>query len=58
MIRWLADDNAAPNLAPQSYSVPEIVLTSRQMRDTFIALEVLLPLTTVFCGVAMWWRRR
>ena len=43
---------------PQTYNLPEIVLTSRQMRDTFIALEVLLPLTTVFCGVLMWWRRR
>jgi hypothetical protein len=58
MIRWLADDDAAPNLAPQNYSVPEIVLTSRQMRDIFVALVVLLPLTTAFCGVAMWWRRR
>jgi hypothetical protein len=34
------------------------VLTSRQMRDTFIALELLLPLTTALCGVMMWWRRR
>ena len=58
MVRWLADDDATPNVAPQNYSLPEIVLTSRQMRDIFIVLEVLLPLTTVFCGVAMWWRRR
>ena len=34
----------SPNLQPQTYSLPEIVLTSRQMRDTFIALELLLPL--------------
>ncbi len=58
MLRWLADDDAAANLAPQTYDLPQIVLTSRQMRDTFIALEVLLPLTTAFCGVVMWWRRR
>src|SRR5437762_1571527 len=58
MVRWLADDDATPNLAPQTYSLPEIVLTNRQMRDTFLALEVLLPLTTVFCGVLVWWRRR
>ena len=58
MVRWLADDDATPNLAPQTYSLPEIVLTNRQMRDTFVALEVLLPLTTVFCGVLVWWRRR
>ena len=58
MVRWLAEDDATQNVAPQTYNQPEIVLTSRQMRDTFIALEVLLPLTTVFCGVLMWWRRR
>jgi len=34
------------------------VLTSAQMRDTFIALEILLPLSTALLGVAMWWRRR
>jgi ABC-type uncharacterized transport system len=58
MVRWLAEDNATPGIAPRTYNVPEIVLTSRQMRDTFIVLEVLLPLTTAFCGVLMWWRRR
>jgi len=58
MVRWLANDDATANVAPQTYDLPEIVLTSRQMRDTFIVLEVLLPLTTVFCGVLMWWRRR
>jgi len=58
MLRWLADDDATPNLAPHTYTVPEIVLTSAQMRNTFIALEVLLPLTTAFCGVLIWWRRR
>jgi hypothetical protein len=47
MVRWLAEDDATPNVAPQTYNPPEIVLTSRQMRDTFIALEC-LPLTTVF----------
>jgi len=58
MVRWLAEDEATPNVAPQTYNLPEIVLTSQQMRDTFIVLEVLLPLTTVFCGAVMWWRRR
>jgi len=58
IIRWLAEENAGPNVAPRAYAVPEIVLTSAQMRDTFIALEVLLPLTTALFGVAMWWRRR
>jgi len=58
MVRWLAEDEATPNVAPQTYNLPEIVLTSQQMRDTFIVLEVLLPLATVFCGAVMWWRRR
>ncbi len=58
ILRWLAEDDALPAVAPQTYQLPEIVLTSRQMRNTFIALELLLPLTTVFCGVLVWWRRR
>jgi ABC-type uncharacterized transport system len=58
MVRWLADDDATANVVPQTYDPPQIVLTSRQMRDTFIALVVLLPLTTAFCGVLMLWRRR
>jgi ABC-type uncharacterized transport system involved in gliding motility auxiliary subunit len=58
IMRWLAEDDASPNLAPKTYSSPEIVLTSAQMRDTFIALEILLPLSTALFGVAMWWRRR
>jgi hypothetical protein len=58
MVRWLAEDDATANVAPQTYGLPEIVLTSRQMRDTFIALEVLPPLTTICCGALIWWRRR
>jgi ABC-type uncharacterized transport system len=58
IMRWLAEDEASPNLAPRTYSVPEIVLTSAQMRDTFIALEILVPLGTALFGVGMWWRRR
>ena len=58
IMRWLAEEDTAPNIAPRAYTVPEIVLTSAQMRNTFIALEVLLPLTPALFGVAMWWRRR
>lgn len=58
IMRWLAEDDASPNLAPRTYSLPEIVLTSTQMRDTFIAIEIVLPLSTALFGVAMWWRRR
>jgi ABC-type uncharacterized transport system involved in gliding motility auxiliary subunit len=58
IMRWLAEDGTSPNLAPRTYNLPEIVLTSAQMRDTFIVLEILLPLSTALFGVAMWWRRR
>ena len=57
-LRWLAEDDAMPSVAPQTFKLPEIVLTSSQMRDAFIVLEVLLPLSTALFGVAMWWRRR
>ena len=58
IMRWLAEDDTSPNLAPRTYALPEIALTSAQMRDTFIALEIVLPLGTALFGVAMWWRRR
>jgi len=57
-LRWLAEDDNSPSVAPQTFKLPEIVLTSGQMRATFIVLEVLLPLSTALFGVAMWWRRR
>jgi ABC-2 type transport system permease protein len=58
MLRWLAADETTPSVKPQTYQLPEIVLTSRQMRDVFLTLEVLLPLSTMLCGVLVWWRRR
>ena len=58
MLRWLASDEAMPTVAPQTYGPSEIVLTSRQMRDVFIVLEVLLPLSTLLCGALVWWSRR
>ena len=58
MLRWLAADETMPTVEPQTYSLSEVVLTSRQMRDVFLALEVLLPLSTLMCGVLVWWRRR
>jgi ABC-type uncharacterized transport system involved in gliding motility auxiliary subunit len=58
ILRWLAEDDTSPNLAPRTYNLPEIVLTSTQMRNTFVALEIVLPLSAALFGVAMWWRRR
>jgi ABC-type uncharacterized transport system len=58
MIRWLADDTGTPLLKPEAYSLPEIRLTHRQMQITFLLVEVLLPLSVVLFGAAVWWRRR
>ena len=58
MIRWLADDTATPLLKPESYSLPEIRLTHRQMQVTFLLVEVLLPLSVMLLGLVVWWRRR
>jgi hypothetical protein len=57
MIRWLADDTT-PLLKPETYSLPEIRLTHRQMQMTFLLVEVLLPLSVMIIGVVVWWRRR
>ena len=57
MIRWLAEDTT-PLLKPETYSVPEIRLTHRQMQATFLLVEVLLPLSVMLLGAKVWWRRR
>ena len=58
MIRWLAEDTATPLLKPEAYSLPEMRLTHRQMQVTFLLVEVLLPLSVMLFGAAVWWRRR
>ena len=58
MLRWLAADDAMPTLQPETYQLPQIVLTSQQMRNVFLVIEVLLPLSTMMFGVLVWWRRR
>ena len=56
MIRWLADDTATPLLKPESYNLPEMRLTHRQMQVTFLLVEVLLPLSVILFGAVVWWR--
>jgi ABC-type uncharacterized transport system involved in gliding motility auxiliary subunit len=58
MIRWCAEDTATPLLKSESYSLPEMRLTHRQMQVTFLLVEVLLPLGVMLFGAAVWWRRR
>ena len=58
MIRWLAGDDARPAVKAQSLSLAQIDLTSRQMRDIFVLVEVALPLAVILFGGVVWWRRR
>jgi hypothetical protein len=58
MLRWLAEDTATPLLKPEAYSLPEIRLTHRQMQMTFLLLVVVLPVSVMLFGAAVWWRRR
>ena len=58
MIRWLAEDTAAPLLKPETYSLLEMRLTHRQIQVTFLLVEALLPLSVMVFGAAVWWRRR
>lgn len=58
MVRWLADDTTTPKLKPANYSAPEIMLTHREVQLTFFLIEILLPLSVILFGVAVWRRRR
>lgn len=58
MLRWLADDRATPKLKPATYSTAEVRLTHREMQLTFFLIEILLPLSVILFGVAVWRRRR
>jgi hypothetical protein len=59
MIRWLADDETRPAAKPQTFSPLErITLTRDQMRDIFVMVELVLPMSVVLFGGLVWWRRR
>jgi ABC-type uncharacterized transport system involved in gliding motility auxiliary subunit len=57
-VRWLAGDTGTPKLKPMTYAAPEVQLTHREMQVTFVVVELLLPLSVILCGIAVWrWRR-
>jgi ABC-2 type transport system permease protein len=59
MVRWLAEDEARPAAKAQSFNpAQQITLTKDQMRAIFLAVEVLLPLSVMLLGGAVWWKRR
>jgi ABC-2 type transport system permease protein len=58
IVRWLAGDEAIPAVKPQRLSLEQIDLTARQMRDIFVIVELMLPLSVALLGGIVWWRRR
>jgi ABC-2 type transport system permease protein len=58
MVRWLAGDEAVTAVRPQKLSLERITLTREQMRNIFILVELLLPLSLILMGGMVWWRRR
>jgi gliding motility-associatede transport system auxiliary component len=58
IVRWLAEDEARPVATTQTYAQKEVILTQVQMRDIFLFIEVLLPLSVLGFGGLVWWRRR
>ena len=58
MLRWLADDRTTPKLKPATYATSEVRLTHREMQLTFFLIEILLPLSVMAFGTAVWRRRR
>jgi hypothetical protein len=58
MIRWLAREDSAAKVRPAIPVPPMVLLTKRQMRDIFVGLEIVLPLSVVAVGTVVWWRRR
>jgi ABC-2 type transport system permease protein len=56
-VRWVAGDQGI-SAKPQTFALERIDLTRRQMRDIFIVVELLLPLSVVALGGIVWWRRR
>lgn len=58
IVRWLAGDEALPAVKPPSFSLERVDLTRRQMRDIFVAVEIVLPASVILLGAVVWWRRR
>ncbi len=58
IIRWLAGDESAPSVKPETYAEPQVVLTNYQMKAIFTVVDILLPLSVALVGTLVWWRRR
>ncbi|MGE0716929.1 MAG: GldG family protein [Alphaproteobacteria bacterium] len=58
MLRWLVREERATAVASRVPVPPLILLTGRQTQAIFLTLVVVLPLSVVVLGFAVWWRRR
>src|SRR5262245_14930387 len=58
MVRWLIREEGVPKVRPQIPVPPMVLLTGQQMRQIFLGVEVVMPLTVVVAGLVVWWRRR
>ena len=58
MVRWAVHEDQAPAVAIRMPVPPLVLLTKSQMQRIFLFIEVLLPLSVIVMGTAVWWRRR
>jgi hypothetical protein len=57
-VRWLVREERSTAVATRIPVPPMILLSGSQMKMIFLFVEVLLPLSVMLVGVAVWWRRR
>jgi gliding motility-associatede transport system auxiliary component len=57
-VRWLVREERSTAVATRIPVPPMILLSGAQMKAIFLVIEVLLPLTVIALGAAVWWRRR
>ena len=57
-VSWLAEDSDLTAIAPKNPENRRINLTQSQSRLMFWATVILLPLSTLVFGLAVWFRRK
>jgi gliding motility-associatede transport system auxiliary component len=58
MVRWLAREDKGTAIATRVRVPPLILLTNTQTHALFVVLVILLPLSVLALGGAIWWSRR
>ena len=57
-VNYLAAQENLIGLEPQTFDIPRVNLTNRQMKGTFFLSIILIPALMAVIGIAVWWRRR